>query len=182
MPLRSSFICSKNQLDTRPLIGCPSESTNQRPGYKLTYASNGLAHDPAFNIRLWGGFPNVALFLISLHYAVYLPTCLQDHAQEYNAPKLATLNYICSSIAFLRPQTTPKQTRLFSTRITFAPPSSSIRIIGNLNPSRAILLYVCCAMPQSALKYDKSVISGSRTICFSVLRRPPSEPFGLKKI
>ena len=36
-----------SQLETRPLIRWPSESTNQRPGFQLTYASKTLAHDPA---------------------------------------------------------------------------------------------------------------------------------------
>ena len=38
---------SISQLETRPLIGWPSESTNKRPGFQLTYASKTLAHDPA---------------------------------------------------------------------------------------------------------------------------------------
>ena len=42
---------SISQLETRPLIGWPwpSESTNQWPGFQLTYASKTLAHDPALN-------------------------------------------------------------------------------------------------------------------------------------
>ena len=31
-----------SQLETRPLIGCPSELTNQRPGFQWTYVSNWL--------------------------------------------------------------------------------------------------------------------------------------------
>ena len=36
-----------SQLETRPLIGWSSGSTNQRPGFQLTYVSKTLAHDPA---------------------------------------------------------------------------------------------------------------------------------------
>ena len=41
-----------SQLETRPLIGWPSSSTNQRPGFQLTYSSKTLAHDPALYIPL----------------------------------------------------------------------------------------------------------------------------------
>ena len=44
---------SISQLETRPMIGCPSASTNQRPGFQfqLTYVSKTLAHDPALNVH-----------------------------------------------------------------------------------------------------------------------------------
>ena len=37
-------------METRPLIGWLARSTNQRPGFQLTYASKTLAHDPAQNL------------------------------------------------------------------------------------------------------------------------------------
>ena len=45
-----------SQLETRPMIVWPSESTNQRPGFQLTYASKTLAHDPALSLLNMSNF------------------------------------------------------------------------------------------------------------------------------
>ena len=45
------FFGSISVLETRPPIGWLARSTNQRPGFQLTYASKTLAHDPALRLE-----------------------------------------------------------------------------------------------------------------------------------
>ena len=50
-----------SQLETRPLIGWPSESTNQRPGFQLTYVSKTLSHDPVLLVDVIENNINICL-------------------------------------------------------------------------------------------------------------------------
>ena len=73
-----------SQLETRPLIGWPSESTIQRPGFQLTYVSN------------WLMIPKHLHMIRPLAPKQYPPRIKSSSIYEYQITELSMYQIVCT--------------------------------------------------------------------------------------